>query len=56
MLSIDKKKLPYDLNNRCRTENVEKCLINKYWLIEYNRLRSHSIIHELLKNGKEINI
>ena len=29
-----KEKLPRNLKNRCRAETVEKCSINRTWLIE----------------------
>ena len=35
---------------------MEKCLIDKTWLIEYNQIRSRDRVSELIKNKKKIDI
>ena len=53
------EKLLYNLKNWYRAGMIEKCSINKTWLIKYNWVRSYIRlidILELMHNKKEIDV
>ena len=43
----------HDLKNWCRAKTVEKCSIDKIWLIKYNRIKLCVRIYELKNNEKK---
>ena len=56
MLNVNKINCYITQKISIRLKKIKKCLIHKTWLIKYNWVRLFITIHELMNNGKKIDI